>query len=286
MTVAHRRRPIDLALHVLIASGLLAGAAAAVAAPEASATTAPTATTAVERGADVSWPNCPQDRTRPPDPLRGKPMPTGATRFVVIGVTGGHAFSRNDCLATQVAWARQHHQLTAAYVVTSYPSAAQLASYGAAGPYRGTSLLTRLRNVGWAQARSAVATMRQAGLGTPMVWLDIEYMKLWPWSRSRTDNRAVVEGAVAAYRSAGLRVGFYSTQRQWNDILGVARYGAPEWHTAGATSAAAALRACTTRSFQGGPTLVAQWWDATTDHDVLCPGRVPSGSVTRWFTRY
>ena len=86
-----------------------------------------------------------------------------------------------------------------------------------------------------------------------MVWLDIEYMRQWPWSHDGMNNRAVVEGAMAAYRSAGMRIGFYSTQRQWNDILGGARYGAPEWHTAGSSSFTAALRACSSRSFQGGP---------------------------------
>lgn len=281
MTHVHCRRPLNLALSVLVAFGLVTAAGAATTGPEAAAEAA-----TVVRGADVSWPNCPQDRTKPPDPLRGKPMPSGSTRFVVVGVTGGHAFSRNDCLATQVAWAKQHHQLTAAYVVTSYPNSAQLKTYGAAGPYRGASLATRLRNVGWAQARSAVSTMQGAGLRTPMVWLDIEYMRRWPWSHDGMNNRAVVEGAMAAYRSAGMRIGFYSTQRQWKDILGGARYGAPEWHTAGSSSVTAALRACSSRSFQGGPTLVAQWWDAASDHDVLCPGRVPSGSVTRWFTRH
>ena len=122
------------ALRVLVAVALMAEAAAAGSTPAA-----PAAAASVVRGADVSWPNCPQDPARPPDALRGKPMPGGDTRFVILGVTGGHAFSRNACLASQLAWAKRHHQLTAAYVVTTYPTAAQLKTYGkTGGPYRGT----------------------------------------------------------------------------------------------------------------------------------------------------
>lgn len=282
MKHAHRRRPATLALRALAALALVAGTGAATTA----ASTIPAEAATIVRGADVSWPECPKGMGIPSRPTEGKPMPGAANRFVVLGLTNGPAFSRNPCLANQVVWAKRHHQLTAAYAVTTFPTTAQLASYGSKGPYGVRSVTARLRNVGWAQAKLAVTTMRAAALTTPIVWMDIEEYPVAPWSKNRTNNRAVLEGAMAAYRNSGLRVGFYSTRYQWNVIVGAARYGAPEWHTAGQTSMSAALRGCSARSFQGGPTIMAQWWDAVSDHDLLCPGRVPSASVTRWFTRY
>ena len=47
-----------------------------------------------------------------------------------------------------------------------------------------------------------------------------------PWSR----------GCCAATGRPGVRVGFYSTPYMWGQILGAARYGLPEWRSAGPTS--------------------------------------------------
>ena len=95
--------------------------------------------------------------------------------------------------------------------------------------------------------------MREVGLDSPIVWVDVEPVSPpAPWSRSRAANRAVLAGAVAAYRRAGLRVGFYSTPTMWRDIVGRVRYRFPEWRTAGLSTRRAALAKCRRDAFQGG----------------------------------
>ena len=37
-------------------------------------------------------------------------------------------------------------------------------------------------------------------------------------------------------------------------------------------------------SVQGGPILVAQWWDTKRDHDLLCPRARTGAAVQRMFT--
>ena len=106
-----------------------------------------------------------------------------------------------------------------------------------------------------------------------------------PWSRNRAANRAVLGGAVAAYRRAGLRVGFYSTPALWRDIVGPVRYGFPEWRTAGLSTRKAALARCRRGSFQGGRAVITQWYTSRVDFDLLCPGRPADEVLATYFTR-
>ena len=121
----------------------------------------------------------------------------------------------------RAAWIRSHHVWADPYVVLSYPTAAQLTKYGAAGPYKGTSRTTRLRNVGWAEGQYNLARMRAAGLTAPVIWMDVEVYPFRPWSSSRSGNKAV-------------------------------KYGLAEWHTTGPASLTTASKACTAASFNGG----------------------------------
>ena len=41
--------------------------------------------------------------------------------------------------------------------------------------------------------------------------MDVEHYPVRQWSTSRTQDRAVFDGSLAAYRAAGLKVGIYST---------------------------------------------------------------------------
>jgi hypothetical protein len=70
-------------------------------------------------GADVSWPQCPKGMGIPEKRTEGKPMPTAAARFVVIGLTNGPSFVANPCIASQVQWVKDRHLLAAAYSVVS-----------------------------------------------------------------------------------------------------------------------------------------------------------------------
>lgn len=240
-------------------AGLLALGLAAVAAPGAYASTLPAAGTAV-KGVDISWPNCPKGMGIPQRRTLGNPMPPVGSRFVVLGLTNGPAFTPNPCLASQVAWVRARHLWTGVYSITSYPTAAQLSRYGGTG-----ALTTRLWRVGVAEARVNLTTMRHAGLAkAPMAWVDVEPVKGWPWSASTANNNAVIDGVLAGYKAAGMRVGLYSYRYGWNEITGGRRLPSiPTW---------VPLSTCSKASFSGGPIWMTQTTSNGTDFDTTCPG--------------
>lgn len=226
-------------------------------------------------GTDVSWPQCGGHL----------PMPLVAARFVVVGLTDGPAFSANHCLHRQAAWVRAHERRVATYAVVSYPNRHELARLGGRGPYQRHRLTGRLRNVGYQQALMNLRRMHGAGLHSPIVWIDLEPSSSHPWPRRTGLNAAVVRGLVHGYRSHGQRIGFYSTALIWHHIVGHLRFRAPEWRTAGPASPHAALSRCHERdaTIQGGPAVLAQWWNDRRDHDLVCPGQRSPAGMTRWF---
>ena len=227
-------------------------------------------------GADISWPNCPKGMGIPSRPTLGLPMPTDAAQFVVLGLTNGPGWTPNPCLASQVAWVKARHLWAGAYAVTSYPTAAQLSSYGGAG-----TTTQRLFRAGAAQAQYNVRTMRRAGLRPPMVWVDVEPVKSAPWSANPRLNNALVDGAVAAYKGAGLRVGFYSYAYGWKQITGGRQLTAyATWVPSGDDQRSSALRRCGQRSFSGGKVYLGQWTAGDRDHDVTCSGVTGSRFAT------
>jgi len=218
-------------------------------------------------GHDVSWPNCPKGAGRLRTPP-GLPLPPLPGQFVVIGLTEGPGFYPNPCLADQVAWAKRRKLATAAYAVASYPTSAQLARHGGAGPKR-----ARLRAAGHAQASVNIESMRRTGLASPIVWIDIEPVRLRPWSADRQANRSVIEGAARAYREAGFQVGFYSYSNGWAEIVGAWQLpDSPVWATAATAGRQRALQKCREPSFGGGPVVLVQWHDDRHDYDATCPG--------------
>ncbi|WP_374971106.1 hypothetical protein [Terrabacter sp. BE26] len=275
MTFSIRRAALATALAV----------AALVPAISASPMPAAAASSAPVTGSDISWPECRKGMGIPSRRTEGKPIPASA-RFLVIGLTNGPGFYPNPCLADQVAWAKAHHVYTAAYAMTTYPSAAQLNANRNAGPYRSKDWRNGLWNTGWAQAQFNIANMRKAGLASPIVWMDVEPYAVAPWSKSQSANTAVFNGAYNAYRAAGYRVGIYSTRYAWHAMLGGARYGVPEWHTTGPTSLGTAQRACNAASIQGGRTVMAQWWTTLTDFDVVCPSSATKAGLATYFHKY
>ena len=238
-------------------------------------------------GRDVGWPNCPPGLGIPSRRTLGKPMPSAGARYVLIGLTNGPAFYPNPCLRDQVAYARARHLWTSAYAVVTYPTPAQLATYGGAGPRPRAGLPGQLFDTGWAQARQNLAVMRAAGLRPPTVWVDVEPVRPpAPWSTDTTANRAVLEGSMAAYRDAGLQVGVYSTPYLWRSVVGDVDYGLPEWRAAGLTSRQRALAACAGEDVQGGRAVIGQWTDGDEDFDVLCPGTPSLQALRAHFTPY
>ena len=262
-----------------LGSGLVASPAAS-AAPVSLRGTGST----VVAGGDVSWPQCPLGMGIPSRRSLGRPAWADRARFVVIGLTNGPAFTPNPCLASQVQWARDRRVPVSAYAVATWPTARQLSRYGATGPYAGTTLRSRLRNVGYAEGRYNLGRLGTVGLTVPHVWIDVEHYSIRPWSSDRRNNRAVVRGVARAYQDAGIATGFYSTSLQWTDIVGRVSWGLPEWHTAGPRSRSVALSRCSEASFQGGPVVLAQWWTDSADHDLICPGGPAAASMPAFFT--
>ncbi|MEO6144635.1 MAG: peptidoglycan-binding protein [Dermatophilaceae bacterium] len=237
-------------------------------------------------GNDVSWPQCPKGLGIPSRPTEGKSMPPASAKFIVIGLTNGPGFYPNPCLTMQRDWAKSHHVYTAAYSMTTYPTPTQVTTYGLTGPYKGTTLVAKLANTGFAQAKFNVASMRSAGLVSPIVWVDVESYRVAPWSKSKVANKAVLDGVLRGYRAAGLRVGVYSTPYLWNGVVGTARYGLPEWRTAGPRTKAVALTRCTGPSFQGGRAVLAQWTTFAMDFDLTCPGYSTPSALAAYFHKY
>jgi hypothetical protein len=288
-----RMTPLTAAALTAVLAFALTGSTAAAPAARAPApvpvpAAAPTgAGTAPLDGYDISWPNCPKGMGIPQRRTAGLPMPPAGARMVIIGLTNGPGFYPNPCLADQVRWARTHRVLTGAYAVASMPRPAELARYGRSGPWPGTDTASRLRNAGHAQARFNLDSAARAGLPTPHVWIDVETVRGWPWSDPAA-NRALLEGVVRGYTSAGVEVGFYSYRGAWDRITGGLRTGHPVW-TTGATTRAGALARCSRTSFSGGPVLLSQWYvpAGKVDHDVTCPRpEGPTDRLRRMFTQF
>ena len=233
-------------------------------------------------GADISWPQCPPGMGIPDKISSGQPMPTEDAEYVIIGLTNGPGFFANPCLADQVAYAKAAGLLTAAYAVASYPDVNTLKSYGRQGPYDPETPDGALKNVGYAQAVFNVASMRNAGLASPIVWIDVEQVPNYEWSTSVSDNAAVVVGAAQGYLDAGLRIGVYSTPYLWEGVVGELALGVPEWRAAGQTSMAEALDRCGLEwSIQGGRAVLGQWVEESRDKNVTCPDI--AADLGEWF---
>lgn len=237
-------------------------------------------------GADAGWPQCPAGMGIPEKKAHGGPMPLEDSKYVVLGLTNGPSFTPNPCLADQVRWVRERDMMIAAYAVHSYPSADELARYGGQGPFDGGTRLGRLANVGYQQTRFDLATMREAGLPSPIVWLDVEPVPDFDWSSDLEANAAVFRGAARGIEDAGLRVGAYSTPYLWEAVVGdFSLGGVPEWRAAGQTSQAEALERCKDEwAFQGGPAIMGQWVQFDRDRNITCPGA--PGRLTDYFHRW
>ncbi len=236
-------------------------------------------------GGDISWPQCPKGMGIPQKQGEGMPMPTEASRFVIIGLTNGPSFYPNPCLESQLAWVRQRQLYVAAYAVVSYPHGDDLKRHGGTGPYDGSTRLGALRNVGYQAALFNIATMKRVGFRTPIVWIDVEPVRVFEWSSDTQANAAVVQGTAKAYKDAGYRIGFYSTPALWRHVVGGLSFGEPEWRAAGPTSEAEAVRRCAPDwSIQGGTAVLGQWVEDRRDRNVTCPGAMPDPAA--WFERY
>jgi hypothetical protein len=260
---------------VLIACVALAAALTAVPALGAQAAEPTHSTTAT--GFDVSYPQC------------GRPLPAGGD-VAVVGVNAGTGTTTNPCLADQLAWGDAPTADRAArpadvYVNTANPGhlgdwwpSADLTRSGdpvtdPAGRCAGAEDAACAYVYGYSVATEDVAARGVTAVADRTWWLDVETMNSWSWDRQA--NLAAIEGMAAAIRAAGGDVGIYSTQRQWDLIVGdatpsVGLAGAPSW-IAGATSRSGALANCAASPLTpGGRVRMVQWVEQGVDHDIAC----------------
>jgi hypothetical protein len=247
---------------VLAAIALVLGLLTATSTPARSATTS---------GYDVSWPQCPVSAGG-----YGLPMPPTSTPFVVVGLTRGLPFTENPCAADQVGWVKAHGRPAHAYTMAGFPTPSQLRTYRSKGPWSSSTRAGQLSNVGYSEARFAVAELHRVGFPPPVVWIDVEPRPAQPWptstARQQRENRYVVEGLMRGLRDAGFSYGLYSYLSGWQSITGSWQLpGVPVWATAGRLDYPTEARdRCRQASFSGGRVHLSQWYDDTRDYDLMC----------------
>ncbi len=157
--------------------------------------------------------------------------------------------------------------------MTTFPTAAQLRTYGGSGPWVATTRAARLRNAGYAQAVFNVASMQTAGLDVPFVWVDVE-----PYRRTRGRAACWPTGRSSGASCGPTRTrgtGSASTRTTvaggpWSAACRKPAY--PAWVPVGpvARGLSVATARCARPSFSGGPVLLAQWVQDARDRDVTC----------------
>jgi len=222
------------------------------------------------RGYDISYPQC------------GGAFPSNPA-FGIVGVNGGRVFSVNPCLSGQVAWGGG--VVAELYANTGNPGPA-LSSHWPSGQTSprvcdaaNPDTADCAYDYGWNAAQHSFQTAQAAyqSLGitaNPAAtrwWLDVETSNSWRDDSSL--NVAALAGAVDYLRTtAGVtRLGFYSTQLQWNTITaGSGAFSAyPSW-VAGGGTLKGAQQLCARTAFTGGTTVLAQYFASGFDADLPC----------------
>jgi len=166
-------------------------------------------------GSDISWPQC------------GGDYPTDPYWFGIIGVTGGHPFSANNCFGSEYAWAQ----------ATGRPQVYINLDYGlrASGPLDCLAEDTGCQayNYGYQSAAWAYDYASQQSGGATQKqnvwWLDVETGNYW--SDDSVQNAYVIQGALdLLQRKANTTAGVYSTSYMWGVLAGdFSPPGTPNW---------------------------------------------------------
>lgn len=220
-------------------------------------------------GYDISWPQC------------GGSLPSPSFDVAVIGVTGGHGFSTNPCLSSELAWSR--HASLPADVYINVDLTQTTPSEGANGP-RGTcapgDLVCYGYNYGYNNAQYALSYALSTHVTAQVWWLDVETNNNWATNSDGTYNNAAnasdIQGALDAVQAAGKTVGTYSTSYQWGLIAGASyRPEVPVWYAGAANLNQAAAFCDQSHSFTGGPVWLTQYNNGTGyDGDYACTNQV------------
>jgi hypothetical protein len=208
-------------------------------------------------GWDVSWPQC------------GMRLPAGGYAFAVIGVTDGHQFSENPCLASQFRWALRHGSVGSVYMNVNWPSRTDEPGLDQrfADVCTPHELPCQLYWWGRRGVVDALGVAAKNHVSSPMWWLDVETTNRW--SPDPRLNELIVKGAIDGLQAAHVKAGIYSTQYQWGQIVGGFSPGLPTW-VAGPKNAAEAPAACApARSFGGGTPWLVQFPNGL-DGNIVC----------------
>ncbi|SCX55458.1 hypothetical protein SAMN03159343_3283 [Klenkia marina] len=237
-------------------------------------------------GHDVSYPQC------------GQELPADSA-FGIVGVNGGVATTVNPCLADQLAWAAALPGSPGLQVYVNTANPGQLDPRPPTWPSSGESPYGACAGdpgpaCSWVYGRTRAAVDIHAFLlpaaaraGVAVVpadlvwWLDVETMNTWQTgsAAARANNRVTLEGMVSYLAETGARVGLYSTDRQWGEIVGWVPSGSPlheldSW-LAGALDPVGAAELCGLPPLTGGGSVVLAQFvteldDVPLDHDLPC----------------
>lgn len=225
-------------------------------------------------GVDVSWPQCP--RTVPTD-----------QSFGIVGVNGELGNQANPCFASQLRWAAASAGGTAQpaaqlYALVQNPGAAPGVAWPTSNTFLGTTVTgspygsctpaaggagrtTRACSYVYGYGR-ATANVGFTGLSQPgqyRWWLDVETGL--SHQSDVTQNRATLEGMIAAYTKAGIGdLGLYSTGYQFGQVMGTVPSSSPirplpSWIAVGDATLAQAQAACSGTPLVDGPVRMTQY---------------------------
>jgi hypothetical protein len=102
-----------------------------------------------------------------------------------------------------------------------------------------------------------------------MVWVDVEFRDIHPWSKNQATNARVVAGVIRGLVAAKMPYGVYTTSYMWQHIVGSYRVHAPNWLPAGSSHPDDAKAKCRTTG-SGGTTWIGQYTHAF-DQNLTCP---------------
>lgn len=256
-------RPISRMLAIAVAAALVTSAAVVQ-----TARTVKAAGTYGVTGFDISWPQC------------GANNPSPSFDVAVVGVTGGHGFSGNPCLAGEFSWGQQATLPSALYVNIDLPSPTpSQGSSGPAGKCVAADTSCFAYNYGFNNSQYAVGYAKSQGVDARVWWLDVETNNNWQtraagtyrtarpatpaapvaYAYSTSMNARAIAGAIDGLVASNKIAGVYSTAYQWNLIAGAYAPQVPIWYATADTVGHAPLYCDQSNSFTGGPIWMVQY---------------------------
>ncbi len=205
---------------------------------------------------DMSWPNC-------------KSLPSARYSSVILGVNGGLDFTANPCLGSETQTADSY----GLYLNTGDPGFPRISQVGT-GPFNCRSinnLVCYSFNYGYQAARYSLAQANLAGAHSPQIWLDVETIN--SWTLSKAANRADLLGMMSAIRSSGImapRIGIYTANQQWLDIVGKWNANLPLWLGTGDTTLGQAINSCTNKTAAADLVSITQYTVGNLDYNYYC----------------